>query len=84
MRMLVLFQSTDATNICGVNNLPLVSLYVAKRVRGKGPSKRIWGIKQNKVRETYLRHYYGIDNVDHMIKNTSNHYITWKYWHAPY
>jgi hypothetical protein len=83
-RTLVSFQSTGATNICGVNNLPSVSLYVAKRVRGKGPSQRIWGIKQNEARETYLRHYYGIDNVDHMIKNTSNRYITWKYWHAPY
>jgi len=61
-----------------------VSLYVAKRVRGKGPNKRIWGIEQNEARETYLRHYYGIDNVDHMIKNTSNRYITWKYCHAPY
>jgi len=83
-RTLVSFQSTGATNICGVNNLPSVSLYVAKRVRGKGPNKRIWGIEQNEARETYLRHYYGIDNVDHMIKNTSNRYITWKYWHAPY
>ncbi len=32
----------------------------------------------------YLRHYYGIDNLDHLIRNTSNRYITWKYWHAPY
>lgn len=83
-RTMVSFQSTGATNICGVNNLPSVSLYVSKRVRGKGRSKRVWGIEQNEARETYLGHYYGIDNLDHMIKNCSIRYITWKYWHAPY
>ena len=44
----------------------------------------MWGIEQNEARETYLGHYYGIDNLDHMIKNCSIRYITWKYWHAPY
>jgi hypothetical protein len=29
-RTMVSFQSTGATNICGVNNLPSVSLYVSK------------------------------------------------------
>ncbi len=83
-KTLVSFQSTGATNICGVNNLPLVTNYVSKKVRGKGKTKCVWGIEQNKARETYLRHYYGIDNLDHMIKNTSIRYITWKHWHAPY
>jgi hypothetical protein len=83
-RTLVSFQSTGPTNICGVNNLPSVSLYVSKRVRGKGAATRMWGIEQNEARETYLRHYYGVDNLDHMIKNCGNRYISWKYWHAPY
>ena len=41
-RTLVSFQSTGPTNICGVNNLPSVSLYVSKRVRGKrGRNKNV-------------------------------------------
>ncbi len=44
----------------------------------------MWGIEQNEARETYLTHYYGLDNADHMIKNTGNQFISWKYWHAPY
>ncbi len=73
-RTLVSFQSTGATNICGVNNLPSMTNYVSKKARGKGKTKRVWGIEQNEARETYLCHYYGIDNFDHMIKNTSNRY----------
>ena len=61
-KTLVSFQSTGATNICGVNNLPSVTNYVSQKVRGKGKTKRVWGIEQNEARETYLRHYYGIDN----------------------
>jgi hypothetical protein len=83
-KTLVSFQSTGATNICGVNNLLSVTNYVSKKVRGKGKTKRVWGIEQNEARERYLRHYYGINNLDHKIKNTSIRYITWKYWHAPY
>ncbi len=67
-KTLVSFQSTGATNICGVNNLLSVTNYVSKKVRGKGKTKRVWGIGKNKARETYLHHYYGIDNLDHMIK----------------
>jgi hypothetical protein len=44
-KTLVSFQSTGATNICGVNNLPSVTNYVAKRERGKGKEKRVWGIE---------------------------------------
>jgi hypothetical protein len=82
----VSFQSTSGTNIIGVNNLPSVKLYVTQKERGrkKDGSKRVYGIEQNEARETYLNHYYGLDNADHMIKNTGNRYITWKYWHAPY
>ena len=82
----VSFQSTGGTNIIGVNNLPSVQLYVSTKYRGnkKKGTKRKWGIEQNEARETYLTHYYGLDNADHMVKNTGNRYITWKYWHAPY
>jgi len=82
----VSFQSTGGTNFIGVNNLPSVKLYVSKKERGqkKDGSKRVYGIEQNEARELYLGHYYGLDNADHMIKNTGNRYITWKYWHAPY
>ena len=40
---LVSFQSTSATNICVVNNLPSVMNYVSKKVRGKGNQKPILG-----------------------------------------
>jgi hypothetical protein len=83
-KTLVSFQSTGATNICGVNNLPLVTNYASKEVRGKGKTKCVWRIEQKEARETHFCHYYGIDNLDHMIKNTSNWYITWKYWYARY
>lgn len=83
-KTLVSFQSTGATNISGVNNLPSAGLYVSVKSRGKKPNKRHWGIEQNEARATYLGHYYGVDNVDHMIKNAKIRYTTWKYWHAPF
>jgi hypothetical protein len=83
-KTLVSYQSTGATIICGVKNLTLVTYYVSKKVRGKGKTKCVWGIEQNEVQETYLCHYSGIVNLDHMIKNSSNWYIMWIYWHAPY
>jgi hypothetical protein len=83
-KTLVSFQSTGATNICGVNNLPSADLYVTVKARGKGPNKRLWGIEQNEARQTYLGHYYGVDNVDHMVKNAKVRYTTFKYWHAPF
>ncbi len=82
-KMLVLFQSTSATNISGVNNLPSANLYVTIKSQGKTPNHRYWGIEQ-KARATYLGHYYGVDNVNHMIKNAKIRYTTWKYWHAPF
>ncbi len=68
-KTLVLFQSTGATNISGVNNLPSANLFVTIKSRGKTPNRRYWGIEQNEARATYLGHYYGVDNVNHMIKN---------------
>ena len=81
---LVSFQSTGATNISGVNNLPSAQLYVTTKSRGRGDEKRTWGIEQNEGRQTYLGHYFAVDNVDHMIKIAMIRFITWKYWHAPY
>lgn len=82
----VSFQSTGGTNIIGVNNLLSANLYVGRKERGrmKNGQKRVYGIEQNEARDTYLSHYYGVDNADHMIKNAGNRYISWKYWHAPY
>jgi hypothetical protein len=81
---IVSFQSTGPAYISGVNNLPSLQLYVKQRDRGKGADKRVWAIKQNEARETYLNHYYGMDVANHMVKNTANKYITWKYWHSAY
>jgi hypothetical protein len=81
----VSFQSTGATNISGVNNLPSCQLYAGKKERGRKEEILVWGIEQNKARETYLSHYYGMDIADHMIKNTNNiQFISWKWWHMPY
>jgi hypothetical protein len=82
-KTLVTFQSVGATNISGVNNLPLANLYVTIKSRGKTPNRRYWGIEQNEARATYLGHIYGVNNVDH-IKNVKIRYTTWKYWHAPF
>ncbi len=78
------FQSTGPGNISGVNKLPSLHLYVTHTERGRGAEKRVWAIKQNEAHETYLNHYYGMEVADHMIKNTANKYITWKYWHSAY
>jgi hypothetical protein len=83
-KSIISFQSTGATNISGVNNLLSVRLYSSIKSRGKGDDKRVWGIEQNEARDLYLSTYWGVDNTDHMIKNTGLRYITWKYWHAPY
>lgn len=79
----VSFQSTGATNIAGVNNLPSLSFYVSVKGRSRGATRRLWGIEQNEARQLYLGTYYGVDNVDHMIKIAKIRYICWKYWHAP-
>ena len=42
---IVSFQSTGATNISGVNNLPSCQLYVTTKSRGSGDEKRVWGIE---------------------------------------
>jgi hypothetical protein len=81
---LVSFQSTGATNLTGVNNLMSLTLYVQPKYRGSKANKLAWATEQNEAREIYLNHYHGVDSLDHMIKNTGNRYITWKFWHSPY
>jgi len=44
-KTLVSFQSTGATNIISVNNLPSASFYATVKSRGKKPNKRYWGIE---------------------------------------
>ncbi len=77
-KTMVSFQSTGATNISSVNILPSANMYVTVKSQGKKPNRRHWGIKQNEARQTYLGHYYGVDNVDHMIKNAMIRYTMWK------
>jgi hypothetical protein len=81
---MVSFQSTSGTNIAGVNNLLSLTLYVQPKYRGNKNNKFAWAVEQNKARDIYLNHYYGVDLLDHMIKNIGNKYITWKFWHSPY
>ena len=53
--------------------------------RGQKSEKRKWGTGQKEAaRETNLHHYNTINQADHMVKNASSKYITWKYWHSPY
>jgi hypothetical protein len=47
-KTLVSFQSTGATNICGVNNLLSVTNYVSKKVRGKGKTNLFGGLNRTK------------------------------------
>jgi hypothetical protein len=76
------FQSTSSCNIATVNALNDNCLYVKQKDRGQGPAKRIWGIEMSSSREMYLKTYGRIDVMDHLIKNCSMHYCSWKYWHS--
>ena len=82
-RVLVSFQSTNATNITTVNCLNSVKFFVEIRERGRGETKMVWGIEMNDARRIYLSTYFTIDVVDHLLKNAAIFYRIWKYWHAP-
>ena len=58
-------------------------MWLRKKDRGVGKSKRVWGIEMNSARNIYLQSYYRIDCMDHMIKNARIFYRSWKYWHSP-
>ena len=77
------FQSTSSCNISMVNALNRCSLFVRRKGWGVGDNKRCWEIEMNDARDLYLRSYYRIDCMDHLIKNAKIFYRSWKYWHAP-
>ena len=78
----VSFQSTGSTNISTVNALDKVELYVRKRCKGRGKTKRTWGIEMNEGRESYLKNYSAVDKIDQELGEWALNYFTWKWWHA--
>jgi hypothetical protein len=79
------FQSTSSCNIISVNAVNSCSLFAQTKSRGQlsKQAKRQWAIEMNEQRQLYLRSYFVMDNVDHMIQNCNLQYRTWKYWHSP-
>jgi len=59
-------------------------LFVQLKFRGAKNNEFAWVTEQNEGKAIYLNHYHGVDSMDHMIKNTGNYFISWKYWHSPY
>jgi hypothetical protein len=59
-------------------------LFVQPKFRGAKNNEFAWATEQNEGRAIYLYHYHGVGSMDHMIKNTGNSFISWKYWHSPY
>ena len=82
-RVHVSFQLTSSCNIATVNSLNCCKNFHQKKERGRGENKRAWVIEMNESRALYLGTYFKIDTIDHLIKNASMFYRTWKYWHAP-
>ena len=82
-RVHVSFQSTSSCNFSTVNSLNSCNINIAKKERGIGKNKRVWGIEMNPARELYLGTYSCIDSINHLIKNCHIGYRSWKYWHAP-
>jgi hypothetical protein len=68
------FQSTSSCNISSVNALNELSLYVASKERGRGSTKRHWGIEMNESRQLYLHTYGIIDHIDHYLQNCNMSY----------
>jgi hypothetical protein len=81
-RVHVSFQSTSSTNISTVNALNSNKLFVVKKERGQGPSKRKWAIEMNEARQLYLKSYGRIDTIDSLIRSCHIYYRSWKYWHS--
>ena len=70
-------------NIQGVNMLSSVSKFEEIRKRGIGKNKQMWAIEMNDTRRLYLKKYYVIDNIDHLLKNGRMSYQSHTYWHSP-
>jgi hypothetical protein len=81
-RVHVSFQSTSSTNISTVNALNSNKLFVVKKERGQGASKRKWAIEMNEARQLYLKTYGRIDTIDSLIRSCHVYYRSWKYWHS--
>ena len=77
------FNYTSSCNIATVNALNECILWLPKKERGTGKSKRLWGIEMNSAHNIYLQTYYRIDCINHMIKNERLFYRSCKYWHSP-
>ena len=68
------FQSTSSCNIIHVNAINSCALYASVKERGRGASKRQWGIEMNESRRLYLNSYGAIDKLDHLIENCNMSY----------
>ena len=79
----VSFQSTGSTNITCVNALRELKLFVRKRERGRGASKRVWAIEMNEGRALYLKTYSGVDKIDQLLKEWGCKIRTFRWWRAP-
>ena len=76
------FQSTSSTNISTVNALNSSKLFVVKKERGQGASKRKWGVEMNEARQLCLKTYGRIDTINSLIGHCHLYYRSWKYWHS--
>ena len=48
-----------------------------------GNYKHKWIIKTNEAIQLYLKMYFKIGCIDHLIQNAKISYCTLKYWHSP-
>jgi hypothetical protein len=78
------FQSTSCCNILSVNAYNQCGHYAHAKERGslRHGTKQSWAIEMNDARKLYLATYRAIDTIDHLIKNCSMKYQSWKYWHS--
>jgi hypothetical protein len=78
----VSFQSTSSTNISTVNALNSNQLFVVKKERGQGASKRKWGIEMNEARKLCSKTCGRIDTIDSLIGHCHLCHRSWKHWHS--
>ena len=76
------FQSTLSTNIPTANALNSNKLFVVMKERGKGVTKRKWGIEMNEARQLYRKTYRRIDTIESLIGSCHIYYQSWNYWHS--
>jgi hypothetical protein len=83
VRLHCAFQSISTCNISTVNALNHGNLEGRTKGRGRGNSKRYWGIEMNDTRNLYLGTYSRIHSIDHLVKNANLFYQSWKFRHSP-